>query len=304
MNPLRLMLLPLLATMIWAGNTIVSKLSAGAIEPAAISFYRWLIALIALTPFMLPRVWALRASVRPHLGKLIVLSALGMALYQSLAYFAAHSISAMSMGLIVAAIPPMTMVISVPLLKLRPSPGMIVGAVVSFAGLTWLLSGGHPARFAEQGLGRGECMMLLAAAAYALYGVLVKRWALPIPNGESLYLQIVGGVLLLLPGFLMAPSVALTRYNLPLVLYAGLFASIAAPWFWMHGILRLGADKTTVLINLTPVFTAVLAVAFLGEPLKAYHWIGGGLTLLGVAIAQWLRQPPPQAALRSQECTG
>ena len=76
MNPLRLMLLPLLATMIWAGNTIVSKLSAGAIEPAAISFYRWLIALIALTPFMLPRVWALRASVRPHLGKLIVLSAL------------------------------------------------------------------------------------------------------------------------------------------------------------------------------------------------------------------------------------
>ena len=42
-------LLPILATLIWAGNTIVSKLSAGAIEPAAISFYRWLVALLALT---------------------------------------------------------------------------------------------------------------------------------------------------------------------------------------------------------------------------------------------------------------
>lgn len=297
------LLLPILATLIWAGNTIVSKLSAGAIEPAAISFYRWLVALLVLTPAMLPRVWKLRAQVRPHWRKLLVLAALGMVLYQSLAYFAAHSVGAMTMGLVVAAIPPMTMVIGMVLLKTRPSPGMLIGAVVSFAGLTWLLSGGQPAQLLQQGLGRGELMMLLAAFSYALYGVLVKRWALPIPNGESLYLQVLCGTVLLLPGFALAPSVALTAQNLPLVLYAGVLASTLAPWFWMHGLLRLGTDKTAVLMNLTPVFTALLAVWLLDEPLRAHHWVGGGLTLLGVAVAQALRQKPAPA-LRTQECAG
>ncbi len=295
------LLLPILATLIWAGNTIVSKLSAGAIEPAAISFYRWAVALLALTPFLLPRVWKLRAQLRPHWRKLVVLAALGMVMYQSLAYFAAHSVSAMSMGLIVAAIPPMTMLIGMVLLKTRPSPGMLAGAAISFAGLSWLLSAGHPLQLLQQGLGRGEMMMLAAAFSYALYGVLVKRWALPIPSGESLYLQILCGTVLLLPGFLLAPSAQLTAQNLPLVLYAGLLASTLAPWFWMHGLLRLGADKTAVLMNLTPVFTAALAVALLDEPLRSHHWIGGALTLLGVAVSQAL-QRRPSGLLRAQQC--
>lgn len=296
-------LLPILATLIWAGNTIVSKLSAGAIEPAAISFYRWLVALLALTPFMLPKVWKLRAQVRPYWRKLVVLAALGMVMYQSLAYFAAHSVSAMSMGLIIAAIPPMTMLIGMVVLRTRPSPGMLIGALISFVGLSWLLSAGHPVRLLQQGLGRGELMMLLASTSYAAYGVLVKRWALPIGNGESLYLQVLCGTVLLLPGFLLSPSVALTAHNLPLVLYAGLLASTLAPWFWMRGLLRLGPDKTAMLMNLTPVFTAAFAVLLLGEPLQVHHWVGGVLTLLGVAVAQLLKQRPAPA-LQAQECAG
>ncbi|MDT0926180.1 DMT family transporter, partial [Staphylococcus pseudintermedius] len=119
----------------------------------------------------------------------------------------------------------------------------------------------------------------------------------------SLYLQILCGTVLLLPGFALAPSVALTAHNLPLVLYAGILASTLAPWFWMHGLLRLGTDKTAVLMNLTPVFTALLAVLLLGEPLQLYHWSGGGLTLLGVAVAQALKQKPAPV-LQVRECAG
>jgi len=42
---------------------------------------------------------------------------------------------------------------------------------------------------------------------------------------------------------------------------------------------------------LTPVFTALIAVLFLHEHLHSYHWIGGGLTLTGVLLAQRLRRP-------------
>src|SRR5580692_7868127 len=81
---------PLLAVTIWTGNTLVSKAAAASIGPATIAFYRWTLAFVLLTPFLLGPVWARRSAVAAHWWKLVVLGGLGMALYQGLAYEAAH----------------------------------------------------------------------------------------------------------------------------------------------------------------------------------------------------------------------
>lgn len=284
-------LYPLFAVMIWSINSIVSKLSASAIDPAAISFYRWLLALLVLTPFVLPGVWRSRKIIKPHLWRLAILGLLGMVLYQSLAYYAAHSVSALFMGIIGALIPLLTVLLSVVILRIAPTLGILLGSILSFCGLVWLVSQGDVMQFLNHGMGKGELMMLAASTSYALYGVLTKRWALPLPIWQSLYVQIVFGVLLLLPGFLLAPDVSLNWHNLPLVAFAGLFASIIAPFLWIHGVQRLGASTTSIFMNLTPLFTALIAVLFLHEQLHSYHWIGGGLTLGGVILAQRLRTP-------------
>lgn len=114
------LLFPVLATLIWAASTVVNRLSVGVIDPAAISFYRWLTALLVLSPVMLPRVWRMRQRIRPYLPKLWLLGLLGMSLYQSLAYFAAHTVSATSMGLILATMPLLTVLVAFPLLNTRP----------------------------------------------------------------------------------------------------------------------------------------------------------------------------------------
>ena len=284
-------LFPLIAVMIWSINSIVSKLSADAIDPAAISFYRWLLALLVLTPFILPGVWRQRRQIKPHLGQLLLLGLLGMVMYQSLAYYAAHSVSALFMGIIGALIPLLTVLLSVVILRIAPTVGILLGSIISFAGLVWLVSEGNLPLLLSHGLGKGELMMLAASASYALYGVLTKRWAIPLPIWQSLYMQIVFGVLLLLPGFLFAPDVTLNLHNIPLVAFAGLFASIIAPFLWIHGVQRLGASTTTIFMNLIPIFTALIAVLFLHEQLHSYHWIGGGLTLFGVILAQRLKTP-------------
>lgn len=284
-------LFPLIAVMIWSINSIVSKLSADAIDPAAISFYRWLLALLVLTPFILPGVWRQRRQIKPHLGQLLLLGLLGMVLYQSLAYYAAHSVSALFMGIIGALIPLLTVLLSVVILRIAPTVGILFGSIISFAGLVWLVSEGNLPLLLSHGLGKGELMMLAASASYALYGVLTKRWAIPLPIWQSLYMQIVFGVLLLLPGLLFAPDVTLNLHNIPLVAFAGLFASIIAPFLWIHGVQRLGASTTTIFMNLIPIFTALIAVLFLHEQLHSYHWIGGGLTLFGVILAQRLKTP-------------
>lgn len=280
------LLLPVLATLIWAASTVVNRIAVGLIDPAAISFYRWLVAAVVITPFVLTTAWSVRRTIRTHLAKLFALGCLGMSLYQSLAYFAAYSVTATSMGLILATMPMLTVLLAIALLRARPTVGTLAGALISFLGLAWLISTGDLAALFRQGMGKGEFMMLMASLSYALYCVLVKRWQIPLPTWVSLYVQILCGTLVLLPPFVLAPSAALTRDNLPLVLFAGLFASAMAPGLWMRGLVSLGAEKTAALMNLVPLFTAMLAIMLLGETLHLYHAVGGGLILFGIALGQ------------------
>ena len=50
--------------------------------------------------------------------------------------------------------------------------------------------------------------------------------------------------------------------------------------------------------NLVPIFTAVIAFMALGEPLAAYHAVGGVLTIGGLLLAELWKQPlrAPRAA--------
>ncbi|KML66022.1 DMT family transporter [Pectobacterium peruviense] len=284
-------LFPIIAVLIWSVNVIVNKLSATVIDPAAISFYRWLLAFLVMTPFMLPGLRHHAAAIRQHAGKLLVLGLLGMVLYQSLAYYAAHTISAVMMGIMGSLVPLLTVLLSIPLLRVAPTLGVLLGSLLSLAGIVWLISGGHPEQILAQGIGPGEFMMFCAALSYAIYGVLTKRWSIPLPNWVSLYVQIAFGVIALIPNFLLTDNVQLNGENLPLVVFAGIMASIIAPFLWIQGVMRLGASKAAIFMNLTPIFTAMIAIGLLHEPLHHYHLVGGGITLLGVILAQRLRIP-------------
>ncbi len=112
---------PILAVLIWSLNIVVTRYVSDYISPVSISFYRWLIAFIILTPFMFLSVWRQRRLVIPYLPKLAVLSAFGMVLYQGLAYTAAHYTSATNMGIVNAFIPIFTIFVSLAILKDVPN---------------------------------------------------------------------------------------------------------------------------------------------------------------------------------------
>ncbi|VTR48429.1 Uncharacterized conserved small protein [Serratia fonticola] len=120
-------LFPLLAVLIWSINAVVSKVSATAIDPAAISFYRWALALIVLTPFVLPGALRNWPAIRANWWKLMILGLLGMVLYQSLAYYAAHSVSALFMGILNSLIPLLTVLIGIFVLRVAPHRGYRTG---------------------------------------------------------------------------------------------------------------------------------------------------------------------------------
>ena len=287
---------PLLAIFIWAGNTVINKLAVGAIVPSEIGFYRWLLAGLLFTPFMLKPVIANWSVIRPNLGKIFVLGVLGMAIYQSLAYYAAARTSATNMGIILSLMPLMVLAMSIISLGQRLTAGALVGAILSFVGVLVVVSSGSFSALLDHGLNLGDAMMLIATLAYAIYSTLLKKWQLRLPPLQMLYMQILVAIVVLLPLYLMSPKTGLTVHNIGLVLYACILASMLAPLAWMKAVTVLGPSRTTLFFNLLPLITALIAAVVLKEQLHAYHLIGGALTLAGVILSErWttpLRKTP------------
>ncbi len=277
---------PLLAIFIWAGNTVINKLAVGAIFPAEIGFYRWLLAGLLFTPFMLKAVIAHWPQIRPNLGKIFVLGVLGMAVYQSLAYFAATLTTATNMGIILSLMPLMSLAMAIISLGQRLTAGALVGAVLSFAGVLVVVSSGSLGALLQHGLNKGDAMMLIATLAYAIYSTLLKKWQLRLPPLVLLYLQVLVAIVVLFPLYVASPKTGLTLQNIPLVLYACLLASMVAPLAWMQAVQRLGPSRTTLFFNLLPLITALIAAVVLKEQLAMYHLVGGLLTLGGVILSE------------------
>lgn len=284
---------PLLAVLLWTGNTLVTKAAAGLIHPAAIAFYRWLGAGLLLTPFVARAVWQQRAVVGANWPRLALLGGLGMAVYQGLAYEAARTTSVVNMGIIVALMPLFSSLLSATFAQEPLTRNRVGGALLSLTGLLVLTTRGQWSALGSGALHTGDVLMVMAVGSNALYGVLLRRWALPLSTWQQLYVQIGFGLVLLLPFWLLAPASPLTVHNVPLVGYAALAGSIGAPYCWMRGVQRLGPGRASLFMNLLPVLVALLAWAMLDEPVYAFHAVGGGLALAGV----WWGQQSPRRVL-------
>ncbi|ENO1831257.1 DMT family transporter [Vibrio vulnificus] len=294
-------LLPLFTVLIWGGNSIVNKLAASAIEPSAMSFYRWFVAMAILTPFCLPHVIRQWQQIRPYLSKLAFLATLGMVLNQSSGYYAGLTTSASNMSLITSLVPLISVFLSVPLLGKRVSALSLIGGAISLFGLAYMLGQGDVAFFIEQPVTQGDGLMVLAAIVYAAYCVLLKRWKMPFSNWTLIYMQGLFAVAMLTPLWLTSEQLLPSAEALPLIFYAGVAASILAPWMWVKAIDSIGAESSAMFMNLLPVVAVALATSMLGEQVHLYHFVGGLLVIFGVILSQL--KPRKKTAMVQSEVT-
>ncbi len=279
-------LLPLFTVFIWGGNSIINKMAASTIEPSAMSFYRWALAILLMSPFCLPTIIKSRHTIRPYLSKLAFLALIGMVLNQSLGYYAGLTTTASNMSLITSLVPLISIFLSLPLLGKRISKLSIIGAVISLSGLVFMLGHGDITYFLRQPITEGDGYMAIAAICYAAYCVLLKRWKMPISNWQLIYMQGLFALIMLTPLWLTSEHLLPAKNAIPLILYASIAASIAAPWMWVKAIDMIGAESSAMFMNLLPVVSVSLAAILLGEKIASYHLIGGLMVLSGVILAQ------------------
>ena len=281
----------MIAAAIWGGNAVVTKATAGVIGPAEITFWRWAVALVIMAPFVLPALLRGRALRWCHVWRLWVMGALGGGMFSILTYFAALHTSALNIGLIQGLMPLLALMLAIAMLGQHLSAGAVLGGLVSLTGVVLVVSGGAPSRLLSQAPNPGDALMIAAVLSYAVYSVLLKRWPVPVTPFQSLFVQNIAPVAVMVPFWLILPRHGLDGGNIGLVLYAGVLASIAAPLCWMLGIAAIGPARATLFINLVPVIAAVLAVALLDERPGPALLIGGALTVAGVLMAERWQGP-------------
>ncbi|NQD92363.1 DMT family transporter [Pseudomonas sp. CrR25] len=281
----------LLAVLCWSGNALVARAFAGEIPPFALAFWRWSLALLLLLPFVLAPLWRHRAALRTAGWRLLVLGGLGIAGYNSMLYSAAQTTVAINITLVNTCLPLMTFIGAGLLLGEWPQRRAWWGLGLAAIGLLVLITQGRWATLTALSFNRGDLIMLLAVADWALYSLLLRRWAqylLPIPPLALLGVLMLLGLPLILPFYLyelgQGARFALTPGNLGAIAYTALFASLLAYLAWNHGVRVLGAAKAALSNYLMPVFTAVLGWLLLGEGLQPFHWLGGGLIFAGLLL--------------------
>ncbi len=295
----------LVPPLMWAGNAVVGRIAAEWIPPTTFNFLRWVLVLIMLLPLA---GWVLRRNspLWSDWKRFALLGLLSVAGYNMLQYLALHTSTPLNVTLVAASMPVWMLLVGRLFFNAPMRRSALVGSALSLGGVLVVLTQGDPARLIHLQLVPGDAWMLLAAFIWASYSwLLTERKESPaIRNDWAAFLlaQTFMG-LISAAAFTSGEWVWLTAQGLGSIEWSGALLavlvfvaigpSLLAYGCWNTGVQRADPTVASFFSNLTPLFAALLSLAFLGEPPQLFHAVAFVLIVMGIVVTsgQRLRRP-------------
>jgi drug/metabolite transporter (DMT)-like permease len=276
--------------LLWAGNAIVGRLVREAVPPMTLNLLRWTIALLVLLP--LGRA-ALRAGsgVLANWRRYALLGLLGIGMYNSLQYLALQSSTPINVTLVASGMPVWMMLVGRLFFGVPLRGRQVGGAVLSIAGVLVVLCRGDFDQLLGLRLVAGDLYMILATIAWSFYSwmLLQPRDVPALRNDWAAFLLAQVGYGLLWSGLFAGAERALGAHPIAwsgalaaALLFVAIGPAVLAFALWGAGIRRAGPGIGAFFVNLTPLFTALLSSAFLGELPHLYHGLAFALIVGGI----------------------
>jgi drug/metabolite transporter (DMT)-like permease len=192
--------------------------------------------------------------------------------------------------------PPLTLALSVWLLKERVNIWQIVGAIASFIGVTLTIALQPPtnAMMMSGGgfhIGVGELLAAVGSVALSVSIIITIKYLLQIPAGiYSIFRTALGTVIffflaLRLYGsdhFMNAFSPFLWRWML---LYAAIIIVVGQS-FWIRGLRACTVSMASLASSFIPIIGILAAYLILGEVPTVAQYLGGSVILFGIFLSQ------------------
>tara|TARA_R110001583_G_scaffold5084_2_gene28050 strand:- start:1317 stop:2216 length:900 start_codon:yes stop_codon:yes gene_type:complete len=291
-------LLLILTTLFWAGNFVVARAMHLALPPLSLSFWRWLLALIILLPWVAPKLLAERALLFKHWKILLLLAVLGVVNFNTFIYLGLQYTTATNATLLQSVVPSVVMLLAVLLLGQTISKLQLAGLALSLLGVLCIVLRGDLTQLLNVQINRGDLWVLAAMLSWALYTVALNWRPVALSKSALLGSTVLVGTLVLLPVYLwelgQGQRIALVADNLLVLGYVAIFPSVLAYFFWNYGVEKLGAPSAGLFVYLMPVFGMILSMLFLNEQPALFHLFGFVLVLAGMLLATRRRPVPKQ----------
>ena len=289
-----------LHTLISAGTFLLGKAAADAFPTLALGLFRFLIAgagFLLLARIRGLELWEL---ARTHWRTYLLAGFLGVTLNQ-VAFLGGLALTLPShAALLYALTPTVVLLLAWARGQERPEPRKVGGLILAFSGVLVLWS----LRSGTSGLPRhwlaGDLLVLVAVLAWAGYTVMSR----PLVQRDGAQRATTLSILFGLAQFVPIGAFGLPAFQAPAIpavawvglVYLGLVTSVVSYLLWFHALSMTEPSRVAIATNGQPVATALLAWAFLGQPITPGFALGSALVIAGVLITQWSASGPAPAA--------
>nr|WP_246125728.1 DMT family transporter [Alkalicoccus halolimnae] len=277
-----------MVVMFYAGNILVGK-AINDLPPFTIAFFRILLAFFILLPIAYSSAWKNRHLFWKWKKPFFWMTLSGVTFFNTFIYGSLQFTTATNVAVLETVIPVVTIVLAAYLLKEKLGRRQWIGTALSLTGAVWVVLDGRILALAEINWNPGDIIMVGAIICWSAYSLLVKSYmhlfpplaALLVMNAVSIivFLPFVGGEWLLLG----VPDISNADAWIGLA-YLGIFPSVIALLLFNRAVHLLGASRSSVFLNLLPVFTMAGAAFWLGEAITWRQIAGAVIVMSGVYL--------------------
>ncbi len=277
---------------LWGTNHTVARAVSDLVPLPALVFWRWAIGALLLSLIAAPAVLKSWPAIKVHLKDLLFSGALGVGVFSYFLLGGAYYSVVVEVGILNATTPLWVVLIAWINGVERPNPRMLAGLAVALLGTLLIVCRGNPNALIGLQFSFGNALSLLGAMTFAWFSLRVKAWAVDLDLLTITVMTAWGGVIfVMLPAYvvwLLSGGAALSSADdqmwvaLAAVGYIGIGPTLIANLFYLYGVSVIGAARAAVFLYLSPVFSAALAVGFLGEHLAWFHVVGALMAISGI----------------------
>ena len=274
----------------WGANFLLGGYVLHDVTPFWAAALRFILGALLMLAIATVRQEAMIAPLRKHAATYLMLGVVGIVAFNLFFFEALRFTSANNAALIMATNPLLTALLAAILLGERPGMRHLLALPFALAGVAIVITQGKPDSLLGLHLSNGDLLMLGADFFWALYNVMTRRY---MPRGSPLvhtaWMMTAGAIVLLAIALgthaHLAPLSTKATFSMAVMAVGG---TVLAYLFWSMGIARLGAARTSIFLNLVPVFAMLLGALIDTAPTAAQ--LLGGLLVLGSVSVTMLPQ--------------
>ena len=280
----------LLATFFIAGSFLASKFIANDASPVVLTFLRFLLAALLLSPWVLSKAKLRRQIV----GVLPRSSVIGFfyAGFFTLQFLALQSSAPLNISALYTLTPLVTGILAIFFFKDRMGLSRLITYGLGAVGTVLVIFDGNLERISQFSMLAGDYLFFIAVACIAMYNICLRKFyrqdsvlALTFCNLSC------GAIWMALALVVMDIPIAgihFTAQGWLSMVYLSVCATLGSSYLYQKGSVTLSSSAMSSYIYLSPGLVALLSLLAYNDAIEPLVWLGIALSVCATAVLQWL----------------